>query len=245
MFRTTLSVSHLDGNRWLLARPLVWEGRSQFFVIMGGFETDFASIPKPVRWLLDSSGGNSEAAVLHDAVWRESQREVGARVDPWDADGMFRSSLRDTGSIALTRGLMWFAVRAAAMVHGRFGRSGPSLVIKVLQLLGMLVLGVIAALGPTIVAAIGLVVYWIASWIVAVVWQIFERRRLHVAPNWPWPLDQDKQRASGTVARELLVIIDKETSDHPSTSPAADLVALLERPDFDITNDEIDRIAPV
>lgn len=126
-------------------------------------------------------------------------KDLVARVDPWHADGMFRSSLRDTGSTALTRGLMWFAVRVAATLHGRFGKEGPPLAIKLLQLLGMFVLGALTALFPSVVAILGLVVYWIASWIVAVVWQTFERSRLHVSPNWPWPRDRKKKLEKGPV----------------------------------------------
>jgi hypothetical protein len=244
MFRTTLHVAHIDCNRWRLTRPLVWEGRTQYYVIMGEFETDFASIPKPVRWLLDSAGRNSEAAVLHDAVWRESQRPVPPgeepRVDPWDADGMFRSSLRDTGSTALTRGLMWFAVRTTAMVNGRFGAEGPSLPVKLFQLAGMFTIGAVAALAPTIVAALGLVVFWIANWIVALVWQVFERLRLNVTPNWPWPRDQKQKQLKRPPDWDLLVIIDKPTEENPSAPRADRLEALLRRTHIEVTNEDIE-----
>ena len=226
MFRNTLEVSHEDGNRWLLLSPLVYEGTSQYFIIKSGFETDFASIPKPVRWLLDSAGGNSEAAVLHDAVWRESQRPE-SRVDPWHADGLFRRALRETGSPALTRGLMWFAVRTAATVSGRFGRLGPPFVVKVLQLLGIFVLGALTALVPTIVAVAGLVVYWIANWVIATIWQVFERTRLGERPNWPWPFDKKPKLLKQPTKQELLVILDKPHASSGKSEPLVPLEALL------------------
>lgn len=186
MFRSTLEVAHINGEKWRLTRPLVWEGGWQFVVIRSGFETDFASIPKPVRWLLDNAGHNSEAAVLHDAAWRESKRKS-PRIDPWLADGMFRRALRETGAPALTRGLMWFAVRAAAMVSGRLGKAGPSLPIKILQLLCVFFLGLVSAAGPTIIAGVGLFLYWIWNWVAAVGWWlIFEHGKK--GTNWPfWP----------------------------------------------------------
>jgi|GEM_PF-1237568 Protein of unknown function (DUF1353). len=238
MFRTTLEVSHEDGNRWLLLAPLVYEGTSQYFIIKSGFETDFASIPKPVRWLLDSAGGNSEAAVLHDAVWRESHR-ADSRVDPWHADGLFRRALRETGSPALTRGLMWFAVRAAATVAGRFGHLGPPFVIKVLQLLGIFVLGALTALVPTLVAVIGLVVYWVANWMIAAIWQIFERVRLGERPNWPWPFDKKPKLLKAPMQQELLVILDKPRGSSGKSEPLAPLDALL-RAHPEPTDAEID-----
>jgi hypothetical protein len=70
MFLTRLAVSHVGGKRWELTDPLVWAGTNELLVIRPRFATDFASIPKPLRWLLDNAGANSEAAVLHDAIWR-------------------------------------------------------------------------------------------------------------------------------------------------------------------------------
>jgi hypothetical protein len=233
MFRTTLQVAHVARKDWVLTKPLVWEGEWEFFIIRSGFRTDFASIPKPVRWLLDNAGGNAEAAVLHDAVWRESQRKVGSRVDPWHADGVFRSGLRQTGSPALTRTLMWFAVRLVATVSGRFGRLGPSLVVKVLQLFGVFVLGVVSALVPTVIAALGLVSYWLFSWIVAIVCSPIERRRGH-ATNWPWPAGP-KSNEDEVVDKELLVIIDKDAIP-------GELLALIENRSVDEA--DLDRLLP-
>lgn len=226
MFRTTLEVSHEDGNRWALVSPLVYEGTSQYFIIKSGFETDFASIPKPVRWLLDSAGGNSEAAVLHDAVWRESHR-ADSRVDPWHADGLFRRALRETGSPALTRGLMWFAVRTSATVAGRFGRLGPPFGVKVLQLFGIFVLGALTALVPTLVAVAGLVVYWVANWVIALIWQAFERIRLGELPNWPWPFEKQRKLLKAPIEHDLLVILDKPRGSSGRSEPLAALDAFL------------------
>jgi hypothetical protein len=153
---------------------------------------------------------------------------------------MFRSSLRDTGSIALTRGLMWFAVRTTAMVHGRFGKGGPkSLAVKVLQVAGIFVIGVFTAALPTVIAAIGLVIYWIASWIVALVWQFFERLYIKVKPNWPWPLDQKPKRETEPVDKELLVIIPNPAA--PPDPRAVALRELLKTPD-NVTNEAIEKI---
>lgn len=82
-FCTPLSVRHEVGEEWRLLDPLVFEGNDDYFVMRKGFKTDFASIPRPVRWLFDTAGTNSEPGVLHDAVWRESKRDDGnlPRVD--------------------------------------------------------------------------------------------------------------------------------------------------------------------
>lgn len=233
MFRTTLHVAHVDQKDWRLTKPLVWEGEWEYFIIRSDFRTDFASIPKPVRWLLDNAGRNAEAAVLHDAVWRESQREDGSRVDPWHADGVFRRALRQTGSPTLPRSLMWFAVRLVATVSGRLGKLGPNLVVKVLQLLAVLLVGVVSALVPTIFAAIGLFIYWVCSWIVAAVWYLVERRR-GTETNWPWPAGPTSNIET-IVGREFLVIIDKRIV-------VGELLELIEGGSVD--DDDLDRLLP-
>lgn len=249
MFVTTLTVSHVLGKTWRLNAPLVYKGKRDYYVIKAGFETDFASIPKPIAWLLDSSGGNSEAAVLHDAVWRESQEPKDVRrIDPWNADGLFRRALRETGMPALTRGLMWWGVRTNAVVHGRFGIDGPSLPIKLLQLVGGFLLGVITVLPVTIVAAIGLVAYWVFNWIAAAVWTIFERS--HGMPtNWPWlPFTPKKVAAlifAATAAPTMsLVVVPIWQSAEVKTAEAVALEnLLLARGDTPLTNAEIDALS--
>lgn len=240
MFLTTLAVAHVDdvaarGKEWKLTQPLIWRGRWEYFIIRSDFATDFASIPRPIRWLLDNSGRNSEAAVLHDAVWRESKKPADERrVDPWHADGIFRRALRQTGSTALSRGLMWFAVRAAAIRRGRFGKLGPSRIVKLLQLAGMFVVGVLTVLAPTLVAVAGLIVFWAANWIVAVVWHFVESARMEEATNWPWPVGISNRERTAPPERLLVV--------HESEMPS-ELVDLLEAK-MPVTEADLDRLLP-
>lgn len=206
-FRTPLSVRHEIDEEWRLLDPLVFEGRDDFFVIRKGFRTDFASIPRPVRWLFDTAGTNSEPGVLHDALWRESKRDDGKppRVDPWDADGLFRRSLRESGATAMTRGLMWIAVRTAAIAAGRFGRAGPPLPVKLGQVGGMATVGLVSVGVPTAVALLGRIAYWIVDWIVALAWHLTERARGR-RTNLPWPKGPAHERPEDPPREYLLVI---------------------------------------
>lgn len=208
-FRTPLSVRHEIGEEWRLLDPLVFEGRDDFFVIRKGFKTDFASIPRPVRWLFDTAGSNSEPGVLHDAVWRESKRADGPepRIDPWDADGLFRRALRESGATAITRGLMWIAVRTAAIAGGRFGASGPSTPVKVGQVAGMAGMGVVSVGVPTVVAVAGRGFYWVVEWVVAVPWSLFERAK-GMGTNLPWPKGP-RHTPQEDPPKEYLLIIPK------------------------------------
>lgn len=236
-FRTPLSVRHDIGEEWCLLEPLVFQGSRDLFVIREGFRTDFASIPRPVRWLFDTTGTNSEPAVLHDAVWRESKRTDGRtpRVDPWDADGLFRRALRESGATALTRGLMWIAVRAAAIAAGRFGRSGPPWPVKVAKMAGMAIVGVVTVGIPTAVAFVGRIFYWLVEWLVAAPWSVVERLRGR-QPNLPWPLGPRNEEREEPPHEHLLVI--------PIDSPGgrALLEILGSRNDTAIHDDQLDRL---
>ncbi len=212
MFRTPLQVRHVAGEHWELTAPLIYEGSREFFLIRTGFRTDFASIPKPFRWLFDSGAYNAEAGVLHDALWRESKREHSPRVDPWDADGLFRQALRQAGASALARSSMWFAVRSAAIAHGRLGANGPALHWKLVQVGGMAALGVVLILPATVVVLLGLGAFWLASWVVAPVWALYERRR-GTPVRWPWPVGRRVPPPTEPPPHELLVIIAKDSDE--------------------------------
>lgn len=231
-FRTPLSVRHHVGEDWRLLDPLVFEGHADYFVMRKGFKTDFASIPRPVRWLFDTAGPNSEAGVLHDALWRESKRADGQvpRVDPWDADGLFRRALRESGATAITRALMWIAVRAAAIAAGRFGRNGPALPVKVGQVAGMAVVGVVSVGAPTAAAVVGRAFYWVIEWLVALPWSVFERAK-GTATNLPWPMGRRHEEVDDPPTEYLLVI--------PKQSPGGiALAGLLGAGDDEVVPDE-------
>jgi hypothetical protein len=83
---------------------------------------------------------------------------------------------------------MWFAVRVAAVFGGRLGKKGPNLLVKFWQLLIVFLLGVVSALGPTIVAGLGLVVFWVWNWLAAAMWYLLYERRHSDRANWPWPV---------------------------------------------------------
>ncbi len=243
MFRSPLVVEHIDSKDWKLTGPLLWEGRWEYIVIKSGFVTDFASIPRPVRWLLDNAGRNSEAAVLHDAVWRDSKRESGRQVDPWHADGMFRRALRETGSTALARGSMWLAVRAAAMLQGYVGQRGPSIAVKVLQLVGLAILGLIAIGPTTVIAVIGLIGYWIISWIVAVGWYLlYERRHADDPPNWPWPLSATKSTHFSPYEPDLLIVLSKPDGQADDDPRAVKIKELIESGDGSVTGSAVEAV---
>lgn len=70
-----------------------------------GFETDFASIPKPLRGIFPPYGPWAKAAVIHDFLYETGQ------VSRWIADRIFFEAMGVLGVGFATRITMYMAVR--------------------------------------------------------------------------------------------------------------------------------------
>jgi hypothetical protein len=174
-FLTELHV-HRDpeNKRWILTEPLVWAGDWETMYIKPGFVTDFASVPRFVRWLLDSGGRNAAPGVLHDVAWRESKRTTASRrVDPWHADGMFRRALRYSGLAPIPRNMIWVGVRLAAIFSGRLGQKGPKWYKKVLTVLIWTLIGLVIVVPPVAAILVGYGVYWVFGLLAALATVIY------------------------------------------------------------------------
>lgn len=110
-------------RRWYVRREGTYEGaRGDRWTIPVGWHTDLASIPWWARWLVDTWGAHTGAALLHDWL-RHLAREMRtmssairldgpqAPVTEREADGLFRRTLRLGGTPAPLRWLMFLAVR--------------------------------------------------------------------------------------------------------------------------------------
>lgn len=203
-----LQVEQVNDEEWRLLRDLVWEGDSQRFTVTKGFTTNFASVPRPFWWLIPRSGKYTWAAVLHDAIWCDTQKPPGERqVDPWDADGIFRRALKEAGVSQLRRYLMWAAVRLNAVIRGRFGKKGPIQLVP----LALIVLPATVFLVPaaTVVVA-SLVVFWILEWIVHVALRLFQVERGRPRLFW-WSSDRAKGKQ---VNRDCHLIVESLGGDN-------------------------------
>lgn len=157
-----LTVRRVDAERWELVDELVYEGRRDRFVVPAGFRTDFASVPRPVTWLVPRFGVYTLAAILHDWLVTEGLDAVTAR----DADGIFRRVMRESGVPVLRRWIMWAGVRWGALTDER-RRAG-----WLVSAPGVLVVSVLAAplvVPPAVVIAPGLLVYGLAERLVSLV----------------------------------------------------------------------------
>jgi Protein of unknown function (DUF1353) len=124
-FLTRLKIQNADAQdngQWLLLRPLAYQSdlAGRIFTVPVGFRTDLASVPRlPLAYLL-AGGRASEAAVVHDFLYRSHL--VPRRL----ADGVFREAAAVTGVPAWLRWLMWAAVRAFGWRHWERQRTVSS-----------------------------------------------------------------------------------------------------------------------
>ena len=131
-FVTELEAQQIGDNDWRLLAPLVYEGHTDKWTIEKGFETDFASSPAVVQWLVPRSGRYTKAAVLHDYFWRTGGQP---KIPRSDADGIFRRVMSELRVPFLLRWVMWAGVRVASLIHSRLS-DGPADIPKVVLIIG-------------------------------------------------------------------------------------------------------------
>lgn len=83
------------------------------------YETDFASIPAAIRWLIAPFGKHAEAAVIHD--WLYAIGVPGDEYERHHADKIFREAMKYLGVGFFRRWIMYLAVRMGGKKS--FGRA--------------------------------------------------------------------------------------------------------------------------
>src|SRR5262245_14892327 len=69
-FHTPLELEYQDGTNYKLLSPFQYDASGFTVSVPAGFVTDFASIPRPLWWLLPPTGKYGKAAVVHDYMYR-------------------------------------------------------------------------------------------------------------------------------------------------------------------------------
>jgi hypothetical protein len=125
-------------SEWMLVEPLVWRSRFdghevRLVIVAGpgpgeGFETDLASVPRWLTWLVPRYGQYTRAAIVHDFLCQHTDNDFGAQAcaacptvpvlhlrDRSDADEVFRLIMHQLGVPWARRELMWSAVTWATV----------------------------------------------------------------------------------------------------------------------------------
>jgi Protein of unknown function (DUF1353) len=153
-----LVAQQVEDFEWKLIEPLSYRDGADIYDVPAGSETDFASVPLPLQWLIPRSGRYTKAAVVHDHLWQHGG-EVG--IPRSAADRVFRQAMADLEVPFLRRWIMWAAVRVASLFGSRF-RDGPRDVVRVLLL--FLFPGLFVLLGGAVVGAL-LLGFWLLEYI--------------------------------------------------------------------------------
>ena len=81
-----------------------------------GFDTDFASIPRLLRWLISINGKHRKAAVLHDKLYSLA----GSTGLPRDVcDAIFNEAMKVLGVSRWNRSMMYAVVRSGGWIAWR------------------------------------------------------------------------------------------------------------------------------
>lgn len=147
-------VRQADDEDWTLEEEVVYQGRTERFVVPVGTRTDFASVPRVFVWLVPKFGRYTAPAVLHDHLVRVER--PGGRISAVDADGLFRRAMRELGVPFLLRWFMWAAVRLGSLTE-RDGRVGWVRDLPAVLLVTVVALPVVALPAGAIV--VGLLVF--------------------------------------------------------------------------------------
>jgi len=101
----------IDGKWFLLAAPLEYIAKDgEPFHVPVGVKTDFASIPRGLRWLIPRIGRHGKAAVLHD--WLCEYKIIPRK----EADKIFLEAMESLGVSWIKRRTMYTGVRSYTFV---------------------------------------------------------------------------------------------------------------------------------
>jgi hypothetical protein len=114
-----IDIRQTGDTTFALVAPVRYRGKHESFLVPAGQDTDFASVPVGITWLIPRYGRWTKAAILHDYLWRTGV------VSKRDADGIFRRALRELGVPLYKRWLMWTAVRTTSILLHKGLRGTP------------------------------------------------------------------------------------------------------------------------
>jgi hypothetical protein len=119
MFVTSLDVRAYRPDEWVLLAPLEWVSKDAHVVVPRGFITDLASVPRPLRGVLNVNGASRAPAVLHDFCY--CSQVMATRKE---ADLLFLQALTACGVSSLAARAYYAGVRVGGWRYWHKRKSG-------------------------------------------------------------------------------------------------------------------------
>ena len=148
-------------SQWILLDDLVYQAKVDRITVEAGFETDLASVPRLLVWLVPRFGRYTRSAILHDYLLKHRQETYSRH----DADGIFRRSMREHDVPVLLRWMMWAAVGLNSAIKDRVNRKPRPGVMHELGLLAVAIPSLLFVLLPAVVVQAWLLLMWVLEWV--------------------------------------------------------------------------------
>nr|DAS36621.1 MAG TPA: Protein of unknown function (DUF1353) [Caudoviricetes sp.] len=118
MEMTRLNTMPIDDKYWEVLEDYTYRTSMGLVTVPKGFKTDYASVPRIFRNIINSSGKHGRAAVVHD--WLYSSKCT-LDVTREEADKIFLEIMKECGVGAIKRQFMYRMVRIFGASHFRKG----------------------------------------------------------------------------------------------------------------------------
>ena len=118
MEMTRLNTMPIDDKYWEVLEDYTYRTSKGLVTVPKGFKTDYASVPRIFRNIINSSGKHGRAAVVHD--WLYSSKCT-LDVTREEADQVFLEIMTEWGVSVIKRNLMYRMVRLFGASHFRRG----------------------------------------------------------------------------------------------------------------------------
>lgn len=148
----------------MLEDDLCYEGKDEAWTVPAGFETDFATVPRVIQWLIPTYGKYTLAAILHDYFCVELGRAYKEEREPFitssNTDGVFRRVMRELGVPFAQRWLIWTGVRWGALAN-KARRKGSARDLPKMVLVSILATPIVVP--ATLIVGLGLLLAGIVN----------------------------------------------------------------------------------
>ena len=115
---TELKTTPIDDKYWEVMEDYYYKTSRGVIRVPKGFRTDYASVPRIFRNIINSYGKHGRAAVVHDWLY-SSQCKIDVTRE--EADKIFLEIMKECGVGSIKRNLMYRMVRIFGASHFRKG----------------------------------------------------------------------------------------------------------------------------